>query len=196
MPERVPETNAVIQIAAIEGRTRLRLKSWLAEHALGGKSVRLAGCDLPPHGGTSSTGPMRALCVGPGEWWLVSAGKGSSNLHEPIASAALEQGFALVDLSDGWVGLEVSGSASRDVLSKGCGLDLHPRSFPVGHCARTRFAQIPLVIECPDEPSRFELHVARSYFDYLHSWLIDAAAEWRIPSNSGGSDRSTAVIGR
>jgi sarcosine oxidase subunit gamma len=72
----------------------------------------------------------------------------------------------------------VRGSAARELLSKGCGLDLHPESFPAGHCARARFAQIPVVIECLEEPPRFEMTVARSYLQYLQSWLEDAAVEF------------------
>jgi sarcosine oxidase subunit gamma len=64
------------------------------------------------------------------------------------------------------------------LLSKGCGLDLHPRSFPAGRCARTRFAQIPVVLDCPDEDSRFDMYAGRSYRQYLHEWLLDAAVEF------------------
>lgn len=164
MPER-----AVIHVTAVSGRTLLRLKSWLPEHVSGEKSVLLAGQQLPSQVGAISSIPVRALCLGPGEWLIVQ--------HEhAVVFDVPAQGLALVDLSDGVASLEVSGSAVREVLSKGCGLDLHPRSFPPGRCARTRLAQIPLVIECLEQ-SRFELHVARSYRHYLHSWFTDAAAD-------------------
>jgi hypothetical protein len=63
--------------------------------------------------------------------------------------------------------------------SKSCGLDLHPRTFPVGRCARTRFAQILVTIDCFDDTPRFELHLARSYAQYLDAWIVHSAAEFR-----------------
>jgi hypothetical protein len=41
-----------------------------------------------------------------------------------------------------------------------------------------RFAQIPVIIDCLDEPPRFELTVARSYLQYLRFWLTYAAVEF------------------
>src|SRR4051812_8511189 len=128
----------------------LRLKSWLPEHTQGGKPVVLAGQELPSQVGGILQGPMRVLCLGPGDWLIVSHEHTGSSMRAHFAPDLSEQGLALVDLTDGLAALEVSGSAAREVLSKGCGLDFHPRSFPPGRCARTRFAQIPVVIECLD----------------------------------------------
>jgi len=88
------------------------------------------------------------------------------------------QNLALVDLTDGLVVFEVSGSAARDVLSKSCGLNFHPRRFCTGHCARSRFAQIPVVIDCTQDSGVFELYAPRSYAQYLKDWLDDASAEF------------------
>src|SRR5215213_6271863 len=165
---------AVVQITAISGRSVLRLRSWLREFSRGGKPVMLHGRELPAQVGQILTGEVRALCVSPGEWLVVST---QSNSRRPLPPDESTQGLVLVDLTDGLAIIDVGGFAARAILSKGCGLDLHPRSFPAGRCARTRFAQIPVVVECL-EPSRFELYVARSYRHYLHSWLEDAAVEF------------------
>ena len=156
-------------------RTSLRLKSWLPEYVSGSKPVVLAGQELPSQVGATLSGPMRVLCVGPGEWLLASHEDQASSLRDRVESDLPKYGIALVDLTDALSGLEVRGPTMREVLSKGCGLDLDPRTFPPGRCARTRFAQIPVVVECLDDPPRFQLHVARSYLHYLHSWLIDSA---------------------
>jgi sarcosine oxidase subunit gamma len=169
---------AAVQINPIRGRTVLRLKSWLREHITGGKPVVLAGQELPSQVGRTLSGRARVLSIGPGEWLIVSDEHQALNVREPIEHDLSEQGLALVDLTGGLVAIDVRGSVAREVLSKGGGLDFHPRSFPAGQCARTRFAQIPLIVECVDEPIRFELTVPRSYCDYLHAWLIDAAAEF------------------
>lgn len=179
LTQTAPDEIATVRIAAVRGRTSLRLKSWLPEYVGGGKPVVLAGQELPAEVGATLDGATRVLCVGPGEWLIVSHAHTASSVREHIEPDLPNYGLVLTDLAEGLAVLEVRGPAARDLLSKGCGLDLHPRGFSAGRCARTRFAQIPVVIECLDDRPRFELSVARSYGHYLHAWLTDAAAEFQ-----------------
>jgi sarcosine oxidase, subunit gamma len=172
------KVTAAVEIIPIAGRTVLRLKSWLPEHRTGSKPVVLAGQALPTQVGRALSGTAHVLSIGPAEWLLILHDDPASMLRELIQSDLSVQGLVAVDLSEGLVGLAVQGGAARDVLSKGCGLDFHPRAFPAGRCARTRFAQIPLVVECLDDLPRFELYAARSYLHYLSEWLTDAAVEF------------------
>jgi heterotetrameric sarcosine oxidase gamma subunit len=184
MPEQAqaaPSTTAAapvtaLQITALSGRTILRLKSWLAESVTGGKPVVLAAQALPTQVGATVSESAHVLCVGPGDWLIVSE-QLASCVRDRVESDLARQGLAIVELTDGLASLEVRGTGVRDLLSKGCGLDFHLRRFPAGRCTRTRFAQVPVVIECLDEPLRYQLTVARSYCRYLHAWLTDAAAE-------------------
>jgi sarcosine oxidase subunit gamma len=181
---RLASHDAVL-ITTISETTSLRLKSWLRDHLTGTRSPTLAGRQLPSRVGETLTGSARVLCVAPGEWLVVSNGQPSAAMQAYFESDLSSQGLALVDLTDGLVRLEVRGVVARELLSKGCGLDLHARSFPADCCAGTRFARIPVVIDCLDEPLRFELHVARSYSQYLYSWLVDAAAEFGSLTGEG-----------
>jgi sarcosine oxidase subunit gamma len=167
-----------VEIAAVGGRAVLRLKSWLPEYTPGGRPVMLAGQELPSHVGAVLSGQMHVLCVGPGEWLIIAPEEQGTSLRQHMEPDLVNFGLVLVDLSVALAALTVQGPVARELLSKGCGLDLHPRSFPAGRCARTRFAQVPAIIECFDASSRFELYVARSYFEHFHSWLADAAAEF------------------
>src|SRR5262249_20320998 len=144
----------------------------------GGQAVALGGQTLPAQTGMTSPGSMRILCIAPGEWLIVSDDYTASSLRARLESDLPKHGLALVDVTDALASLEIRGSAARDVIAKGCGIDFHPRSLPTGRCVRTRFAQIAVVIDCIDDSPRFELSVARSYLDYLHSWLTDATAEF------------------
>lgn len=173
-----------IQVAPVDARRWLRVKSWgplpAADGGPGTGDVPLsvAGQALPRDVGAVASGPVHVLCLGPGEWLVRVPLHSVPALHAQIVSQASAQGLAVVELSDGLAGFEVAGPAARELLSKGCGLDLHPRSFPAGRCARTRFAQIPVAIECAGDPQRFELHVAASHGPYLHEWIADAAVEF------------------
>jgi sarcosine oxidase subunit gamma len=88
-------------------------------------------------------------------------------------------GIVPIDLSPGLVAVRVEGPAVRDVLTKGCGLDLDSNNFPVGLCTQTRFAQLRVIVECVDSMPSFELYVGRSYTSYLLAWLADSAAEFQ-----------------
>lgn len=169
-----------IEIVTGGDQTVQRLTSWLPEYRNGGAPVVLAGRILPNEVGATLAGSMGVLCIGPGDWLVVSRGYTDPAVRQEIEPDAQKEGLVLVDLSDGLAGLGLRGSATRELLSKGCGLDLHPGNFPAGRCARTRFAQIPVVVACLDEDFRFELYVGRSYLQYLHDWLTDAAVEFEV----------------
>jgi sarcosine oxidase, subunit gamma len=173
-----PQQARAIQIRTISDRTLLRLKSWSPEHVTGRTPAWLAGWELPSQVGLTLSEAMRILCTAPGEWLLVSQANHASGLREFIEADRLRQGMALVDLTSGLEVLGVGGPAVRQVLSKGCGLDFHPRRFPCGRCARTRFAQIPVLLDCIEELDRFELYVTRSHAQCLKDWLLDAAVEF------------------
>jgi len=149
----------------------LRLTSW---------SNVLADSELPAQVGATLAGPTRVLCVSPGEWLLISLEQKAATLREAFSPELLSEGAVLVDITDGIVAFEVHGAAVRDVLAQGCGLDFHPRSFVPGRCARTRFAQIAVVLDCLEE-TRFALYVARSHAHYLAAWLEDAASTAPAP---------------
>jgi heterotetrameric sarcosine oxidase gamma subunit len=182
MPELRPAApstrDSVFHLQPASVRTVLRVKSWAAERT-GAAPLALAGSRLPDGVGPVIEGPPRVLCTGPGEWLMVHPPSiDFTRLRNVWAPELTAQNLALVNLTDGLVVFEVSGSAVRDVLSKSCGLNFHPRRFGPGHCARTRFAQIPVVIDCTQDSGVFELYAPRSYAQYLTHWLSDASAEF------------------
>lgn len=160
----------------------LEIRSWLPEHKAGGGTVTLDGRELPGEVGATLPGALHVLALAPGEWLLVSndpSAIGSvAAVTQRFAASLAKQGAVLTDATDGLAVVNISGSAARDVLSKGCGLDFHPQAFPVGRCARTRFAQLPVIVDHVDAAPSFDLYVARSYLRSLATWLEDAAVEF------------------
>jgi heterotetrameric sarcosine oxidase gamma subunit len=69
---------------------------------------------------------------------------------------------------------EIFRIARRDVLAKGCGLDLDPRVFPSGRCAQSLLARTQVILEALRE--EVLVYVRPSYAAYLRAWLSDAAA--------------------
>ena len=84
----------------------------------------------------------------------------------------------MVDQSHGRAVLRLAGARARDVLAKGCRLDLHPRAFRPGMCAQTAIAQIGVLLHQVDERPTYDLYVAGGYAVDLLEWLTASAAEF------------------
>lgn len=147
----------------------IEIRSWLPEHHGSQRTATLGGHVLPSQVGAVLSSPWRVLCLAPAEWLLISDGA------SPVPD---EQGLVLTDATDGLAVLSMRGPLVRDILSKGCGLDFEPHAFPIGRCARTRLAQLPVIVDYIDEEPRFDLYVPRSYLRFLSDWLEDAAVEF------------------
>lgn len=116
----------------------------------------------------------RAIWVGPNHWLLTSVTESACDLIERCAGACGEILHAATDVSCALTGIALSGPHSRRLLAMGCGLALHTEAFPAGYCARTRFAQVPMLIVAVAADA-FELYVDRSYAQYLSDWLAHAS---------------------
>ena len=126
-----------------------------------------------------------ALWLGPDEW-LVTFPAGQVNpLLEALSRAAVGHHAALSDVSDARIVLTLSGPRAREVLEKGCSLDLHPRAFQAGHCAQTRLARAAILLHQTDDAPVYDIHVAWSFAAYLWVWLEDAAAEFGLAVGDG-----------
>ena len=90
------------------------------------------------------------------------------------------------DISGGQTIIRLRGARARDVLSKGCPVDLHPRAFGAGQCAQSHIAKstTPLIIQLDDTPT-YDVIVRRSFADYLARWLKHAGMEYDIAVVTG-----------
>ena len=159
---------ALVQVLARSGREEL-------------VAARL-GLDPAP-GLASQTPAGTALWLAPGAWMVVAEevedGALCANLRERLRGVA-----AVVDQSHGRAVLRLAGARARDVLAKGCRLDLHPRVFTPGMCAQTVIAQIGVLLHQCDEIPTYDLYVFSGYaLDFLE-WLTSSAAEFGYDVNA------------
>lgn len=134
------------------------------------------GARLPTKPNTVAQGNgYDALWLGPDEW-LVRSNEARKPELEGNLRTALGTVFAsVVDVGSGYTVLEVSGERVRDVISRGCPLDLHPKVFQRGQCAQSHYFKAPVVL-IPTGDTSFDLIVRRSFSDYFLRILTDAAA--------------------
>ena len=189
---------------------RLNAGVWLGERAFqgqidlrgdpGNKTFMAAvagvlGARLPTKPNTSAgaenlrDGP-RALWLAPDEWLVVSDAGAVAGLADSLAEVTAGCGGSNTDVSDARTVICLSGRQARDVLMKGCPLDLHPAAFNPGQCAQSLLARATVILYrgaddvaagvAEEGGAFFDIHVARSFAEYLWTWLEDAAGEYGV----------------
>jgi sarcosine oxidase subunit gamma len=119
-----------------------------------------------------------AYWLGPNEWLIVTPGAREAAIARDLRAALAGRFAAVTEVSGGQTIISLRGVSVRDLLAKGCPLDLHPRVFGVARCAQSHLAKAPILVHQVDETPSFDIIVRRSFTDYLWLWLEDAAAEY------------------
>jgi sarcosine oxidase subunit gamma len=114
--------------------------------------------DLPPLGRVARSSHHMSLSVRPERWLLLSPptapGEAAKKWAARCAGCA-----AVIDLSSALTAFELSSgtarggaqaedasAGSRELLARGCRLDLDPAAFPEGHAAATIMAQVSVIL--------------------------------------------------
>ena len=127
----------------------------------------------------------RAVWLGPDEWLLSSTTETPEELEARVRAAVLPLGGSATDVSAQRIGLRLTGARVRDVLAKGCSIDLHPRVFGRGSSAQTLLGQAGVVLLALSGAGDDVVVLVRSSFaGYLADWLLDAALEF-TPTHDG-----------
>ena len=141
-----------------------------------GRMAEVLGAPLPTTCGETTVADGHAgLWLGPDEWLVVTAG-------DPVALTALLEGALgsdpglVTDLSANRTVIELSGPRARDVLEKGCPVDLHPRAFAAGRAVSTTVARVPVLLW--QTGTSYRLLPRASFADYVARWLLDAMSEF------------------
>lgn len=134
----------------------------------------ILGLELPLAPNTvTEHGERVAYWLGPDEWLLVTPGEREHDLAQALRAALADQFAAVTVVSGGQTVIVLEGERAREVLARGCTLDLHPRVFGPGRCAQSLLGKAPILIRQVNDVPRFELIVRRSFADYVALWLLD-----------------------
>ena len=140
----------------------------------------MAGVDLPTVPNTwVPTDAGRAVWLGPDEWLLTSTAEAPEELEARVRAAVVPLGGSAADVSAQRITLRLTGERVRDVLARGCAIDLHPRVFGRGSSAQTTLGLAGVVLLALSDAGDDYLVLVRSSFaGYLADWLLDAALEF------------------
>ncbi len=135
------------------------------------------GLDLPAPLRSAASGRLQVLWQGPDSWLIVGERETVGYTEEALRVAASGLHAAVTDVSSGTTVLRLAGPAARDVLLKGCGIDLEPPAFGTGSCTPTRVAAFAVTLVQIDDAPTYDLYIARSLARTFAEWLIDACGE-------------------
>jgi sarcosine oxidase subunit gamma len=147
----------------------------------GAAAAHVLGVDALPTGPSTTVAGRGATVIwlGPEEWLVTSDGLDGEALEAALRGAASEYGGAAVDVSAQRTTLRVRGAHARDVIAKGCSLDLHPAVFGPGAAAQTVIGQAGVVL-IPLSATDYRIIVRSSFARYLADWLIESAEEFGV----------------
>ena len=130
------------------------------------------------YGAVASGDGLFMLWLSPDEFLVVSDEQQPAPLTAALVEALEAEPGSATDLSANRTTFELSGPVAREVLEKGCPLDLHPRTFEVGTAYLTLIGSV-LVILWKVTDELYWIHPRSSFADFLGRWLLDAMAEFK-----------------
>ena len=138
------------------------------------------GCDaLPENNRLVSVGDRHLVWLGPDEFLLLCAAGTETHLHSQLTLDMADIHAAVTNVTDSLCALSLRGPAVREVLARGCALDLHPSKFTAGDCAQSMLAHAAVTLIANDETG-FTLICRTSFAPYVADWLMDAGLAFGV----------------
>lgn len=158
------EGQGMVQVFAVNGKTAA------VERALKIK-------EKP--GQVSVTDDYTAIPLSPGQWMLISSKKDSDTFAGKINSKLKNNGY-VSEQSDSRVVFRISGSRARELMQKGCRLDLHESVATKGWCAQTQIAQAGVILHQVDDKPTYDVLVFAGFAQHFAEWLEHTGAQLGI----------------
>jgi heterotetrameric sarcosine oxidase gamma subunit len=116
----------------------------------------------------------RILWSGPNTWLVISK---KENIFKIIEENCENQDFAITDISHSRSVIQIKGFEAKEVLKKGCPLNIN--DFNINSCSSSVFHGITITLDCiNNEPQTFNLISLRSFGESLYYHITDASLEF------------------
>ena len=163
-------------------RGQINLRGDPADEEFAAAVARTVGAPLPTEPNTTAAGDtVTVLWLGPNEWVIRLPGPQEQEYADTLRRSLGDRHVSVTPIGHSRTVIGLSGPRSRDVLLKGCALDLHPAIFRPGDCAQTLLALNGVILHRLDDTdggSAWDIDVRRSFARYAWLWLEDAALEY------------------
>ncbi len=172
-----------IRLREIAERGMIDLRGFASDRKFMNAAKEILGVDLPKQPRTSNTwGEMRAFWLSTDQWLIICPRSKMAELLTALRKRLQGIHALAVDVSDMRSVLRLEGDGAREVLLKGCSLDLLSDEYSPGTVRRMRFAEIAALLHVVEE-DMFDVYVFRSYAEYAWDFICATArpeAELRL----------------
>lgn len=166
-----------VSLREIAGRGMIDLRGLASDAAFMAAAKQVLGLDLPTTPRTSAVwGDVSALWLSIDQWLILCPGAKAGELLAALRKALSGIHSLAVDVSDMRAVVRMEGKGSREVLLKGCSLDLLNGEYVPGTVRRMRFAEIAALLHVVEDDA-FDIYVFRSYADYAWEFLLATAKD-------------------
>ncbi|MCP4979161.1 MAG: sarcosine oxidase subunit gamma [Gammaproteobacteria bacterium] len=134
--------------------------------------VSLLGVELPIIANTVVISRIGAvLWRGPNEWMIELPLDQVEAVTAKLEKALQGQHISIVDITDAYSVLRLSGRGVRQVLSSGCPINLNENDFGADQCAQSHYHKAGIILRFVDKTPAFDVFVRRSETEYLWQLL-------------------------
>lgn len=143
--------------------------------------ARRPGLSLPALGRCSTTADALVLSTRP-DRWLILMPRGDANAALDRWQTDCAGLGAVIDHSSALAVFHLAGIAVRQMLARGCRLDLHPVVLPAGCAAATIVAQVAVSLVVL--PAGLLLLTPATTARHFHEWLLATARPFGVAQPS------------
>ena len=166
-----------IGLREMTGRGMIDLRGLATDRKFLAAAKSVLGADLPRTPRTSvSWGDIKLLWLSVDQWLILCPGARAAELLAALHKAFTGVHSLAVDVSDMRAVMRLEGEGSREVLMKGCSLDLLGGDYVPGTVRRMRYAEIAALLHVVED-TVFDVYVFRSYADYAWEFILRSARE-------------------
>lgn len=127
----------------------------------------------------ANTSAFKALPISPGQWILISKKDAGSLFAGKISKEIKSVGY-VSEQSESRICIRISGPKARELMSRGCQLDLHPSIVSKGYCAQTTMAQVGVLLHVVDDEPIYDLYVYSGFARSFWHWLTETAQQFDV----------------
>lgn len=166
-----------IEMREIADRGMIDLRGLASDRKFMAAVKQALGVELPKQPRTSvSWGEIKVLWLSIDQWLILATRARAAELLAALHKALQGIHALAVDVSDMRAVIRLEGEGAREVLMKGCSLDLLSGEYGPGTVRRMNFAEIAALLHVVEDDV-FDVYVFRSYADYAWDYLLATARE-------------------
>ena len=168
------DENELLQISEEKGLSIVQVVQY-KKSQIQLNNIKIDDLEFPNDNSKVTTNNKTRILWNAPKTWLIISNK--ENIIEIIKGKCSEENFAITDISHSRAVIQIKGAQAREVLKKGCPLNIS--EFEINNCAGSVFHGITIVVDCINvNPDTFNLLTLRSFGESFYHHITDAALEF------------------